>query len=117
MGTRKVTATGNRCGRAAAGRRYRVGERTVYRWLAEARDEGRREAKPHAGGPRPRVAGTEEVLHELATGPATRDATLAEQAELCEARTDRRLSAATLCRDPVPRLPAAGADAKKPRPA
>ena len=75
-----------------------VGERTVYRWLAEARDEGRREAKPHAGGPRPRVEGTEEVLHELATGPMTRDATLAEQVELYEARTDRELSAATLCR-------------------
>jgi transposase len=85
-------------GRAAAGRRYRVGERTVYRWLAEARADGRREAEPHAGGPRPRVEGTEEVLHELATGPATRDATLAEQVELYEARTDRKLSAATLCR-------------------
>jgi transposase len=85
-------------GRAEAGRRDRVGERTVYRWLAEARADGRREAKPHAGGPRPRVEGTGEVLHELATGPATRDATLAEQVELYEARTDRKLSAATLCR-------------------
>ena len=47
-------------GRAAAGRRYRVGERTVYRWLAEARHEGRRHAKPHAGGRQPVVAGTEE---------------------------------------------------------
>ena len=84
--------------RAAAARRYRVGERTVYRWLAEARHEGRRAAKPHAGGPRPVVAGTEAVLHELATGPATRDATLAEQAELYEARTGRKLSPSTLCR-------------------
>ena len=39
-------------GRAAAARRYRLGERTVYRWLAEAHHEGRREAKPHAGGRR-----------------------------------------------------------------
>ena len=29
-------------GRVAAARRYRVGARTVYRWLAEARCEGRR---------------------------------------------------------------------------
>ena len=74
-------------GRAAAARRYRLGERTVYRWLHEAHHEGRRAAKPHAGGPRPRVEGTEAVLQELATGPATRDATLAEQAEVYRART------------------------------
>jgi transposase len=85
-------------GRAAAARRYRHGERTVYRWLAEARAEGRRAAKPHAGGRQPVVAGTEGVLHELATAPTTSDATLAEQAELYAARTGRRLSAATLCR-------------------
>ena len=85
-------------GRAAAARRYRLGERTVYRWLAEARHEGRRHAKPHAGGRQPAVAGTEGILHELATGPATRDATLAEQAELYKARTGRGLSASTLCR-------------------
>ncbi|HET6519953.1 MAG TPA: IS630 transposase-related protein [Geminicoccaceae bacterium] len=85
-------------GRAEAARRYRLGERTVYRWLAEARHEGRRHAKPHAGGRRPVVAGTEDVLHELATAPATGDATLAEQVELYEARTGRKLSAATLCR-------------------
>ena len=82
--------------RAAAARRYRVGERTVYRWLHEAHHDGRRCAKPHAGGPRPRVAGGEEVLHQLV---ATRnDATLAEQAELYEARTGRKLSPSTLCR-------------------
>ena len=85
-------------GRAAAARRYRVGERTVDRWLAEARHDGRRRAKPHAGGPRPRVEGTEEVLHELATAPATRDAALAAQAGLYAARTGRRLSPSTLCR-------------------
>lgn len=82
--------------RAAAARRFRVGERTVYRWLAEARDEGRRCAKPHAGGPLPRVAGTEAVLRELVA--ARNDATLAEQAETYEARTGRKLSPATLCR-------------------
>ena len=85
-------------GRAAAARRYRVGERTVYRWLAEARDEGRREARPHAGGRRPVVAGSEDVRHELATAPATSDATLAEQAELYAVRTGRKLSPSTLCR-------------------
>ena len=85
-------------GRAAAARRYHLGERTVYRWLHEARHDGRREAKPHTGGRRPVVAGTEDVPHELATGPTTRDATLAEQAALYEARTGRKLSPSTLCR-------------------
>jgi transposase len=83
-------------GRAAAARRYRVGERTVYRWLHEAHHEGRRAAKPHAGGRRPAVAGTEHVLHDLIA--ARNDATLAEQAEAYEARTGRKLSPATLCR-------------------
>ena len=83
-------------GRAAAARRYRVGERTVYRWLAEARHEGRRAAKPHAGGRRPVVAGPEDVLRELA--PATSDAPLAERAEAYAARTGRRLSPSALCR-------------------
>ena len=83
-------------GRAAAARRYRVGERTVYRWPAEARHEGRRAAKPHAGGRRPGVAGTEDVLREMVTRAS--DATLAEPAEAYAARTGRKLSASTLCR-------------------
>jgi transposase len=82
--------------RADAAARFRVGARTVYRWLAEARDGGRRQAKPHAGGRRPVVAGTEDVLHAMVTG--ANDATLAEQVEVYEARTGRKLSAATLCR-------------------
>jgi transposase len=83
---------------AAAATRFRVGERTVYRWRREARHEGRRYAKAPAGGPRPVTEGTEDVLHELATGPTTSDATLAEQAALDEARTGRKLSPSTLCR-------------------
>jgi transposase len=83
-------------GRAAAARRYRLGERTVYRWLHEAHHEGRRHAKPHAGGRRPAVAGTEEALRQLVA--ARRDATLAEQAEAYAARTGRKLSPSTLCR-------------------
>ena len=82
--------------RAAAARRYRVGERTVYRWLHEAHHEGRREVKPHAGGPRPLLEGSEDVLRQLAA--ERNDATLAEHAELYEARTGRKLSPSTLCR-------------------
>ena len=33
--------------------RFMVGRATVYRWVAAARDEGRRAAKPMIGGPQP----------------------------------------------------------------
>jgi transposase len=35
--------------------RFMVGRSTVYRWVAAARDEGRRMAKPMIGGPRPLI--------------------------------------------------------------
>ena len=41
---------------AAAAHRFAVGRATAYRWLAAARDEGRRRAKPMGGGPEPRIA-------------------------------------------------------------
>lgn len=95
---RVLAACDDGLSRAEAAARFRVGERTVYRGGAEARCEGRRHAKPPSGGRRPVVAGTEDVLHDLATAAATRDATLAEQAELYAARTGRRLSPSALCR-------------------
>lgn len=95
---RVLAACDDGLSRAEAAARFRVGERTVYRWRAEARDEGRRHAKPPGGGRRPVVAGTEDVLHDLATAAPTRDATLAEQAEVYAARTGRSLSPAALCR-------------------
>jgi transposase len=33
--------------------RFMVGRATAYRWVAAARDEGRRTAKPMNGGPKP----------------------------------------------------------------
>ncbi len=41
--------------RAAIARRFEVAEATLYAWLRQDREAGRREAKPHAGGPAPRV--------------------------------------------------------------
>jgi transposase len=40
-------------GRAEVAAMFAVGETTVYRWLQAWRAEGRREARPHAGGPAP----------------------------------------------------------------
>src|SRR4029453_13619839 len=41
----------------AAARRFAVGRSTAYRWVAAARDEGRREAKRTGGGPAPAIRG------------------------------------------------------------
>ena len=46
---------------AAAARRFAVGRSTAYRWVAAARDEGRREAKPMGGGPEPAITGAAEA--------------------------------------------------------
>jgi transposase len=38
-----------------------VGRATVYRWVATARDDGRRVAKPPGGGPQPAIRGAAET--------------------------------------------------------
>ena len=40
---------------------FMVGRSSVYRWLAAARDEGRRVAKPMGGGPQPIIRDEIEV--------------------------------------------------------
>ena len=42
-------------------RRFVVGRSTVYRWIEAARTEGRLEAKPTRGGPRPCIQGESEA--------------------------------------------------------
>ena len=46
-----------RLSRARIAALFGVGEATLYRWQQQARQEGRRQAKPHAGGPAPRLDG------------------------------------------------------------
>src|SRR4051794_41958141 len=41
--------------------RFMVGRATAYRWVAAARDEGRRTAKPMNGGPKPIIRGELEA--------------------------------------------------------
>ena len=54
----------------AAALRFAVGRSTAYRWVAAARGEGRREAKPLHGGPAPRITGAvEAAMLGLAGGP------------------------------------------------
>ena len=53
----------------AAARRFAVGRSTAYCWVAAARDEGRREAKPMGGGPPPAIRGeAEAALRRMLAG-------------------------------------------------
>ena len=85
--------------RAGIARRFVVSVSTLHDWLRQAREEGRRAAKPAKGG-RPLLGGGEEearaaLEHVLAERG---DATLAELADELAARTGRRWSPSALCR-------------------
>src|SRR5215212_5408506 len=91
--------------RAEVARRFSVGVSTLQDWLRQAREEGRRAAKPARGG-RPLLGGGEAraalegALAERgdATLAGRGDATLAELADGLAARTGRRWSPSALCR-------------------
>lgn len=86
-----------RLSRAAIAAQFRVGATTLYRWLQVWRAEGRREAKPHAGGVPPRLdSGAREKLRALVA--EKHDATLAEYAARLAEQAAVKVSAPTLCR-------------------
>jgi transposase len=73
-----------------AARRFAVGRSTAYRWVAAVREEGRREAKPMGGGPKPAIEGAAEVaLRRLLEG--TNHPTLAECRDRLAAETGVRV--------------------------
>jgi transposase len=78
-------------------RRFQVSESTVYGWQKVERDDGRREAKPPAGGPAALIddAG-ERVLRALVATDT--DATLAEYAQAFAAKTGKVVSVPVVCR-------------------
>src|SRR5918997_3528603 len=80
---------------AEIARRFRVGERTLQRWLQAARGEGRRGPKVPARS-RGLVGGAVAALARLVD--EQNDATLAEYAERLAARTGVRRSLAAICR-------------------
>src|SRR5918911_3163495 len=82
---------------AAIACRFRISEATVENWLRQARREGRREPKPHAGGSRPRLdAAALAMLRALVLEDNA--ATLQEYADRLAARTGVRVSTPVLCR-------------------
>ena len=86
-----------RLSRAKIAALFQVAESTVYRWLQTWRREGRREAKPYAGGPAPRL--DQAALEKLATIVAeANDLSLAEYAAKLRERAGVAASGPTVCR-------------------
>src|SRR3954453_8340329 len=83
--------------RGAIAKLFGVGESTLYRWQQTWRTEGRREARPHAGGPAPRLdEAALDRLKELAA--EANDRTLAEYAAALRERAGVEASGPTVCR-------------------
>jgi len=76
-------------------RRFEVSQATVSSWRKQAREEGRHEAKAHAGG-RVMLAGDLPELDAVVADHT--DAQLAQYAHWLEERTGRRHSLPALCR-------------------
>src|SRR5215210_9084394 len=86
-----------RLSRAKIAAVFRVAESTVYRWLQTWRTEARREAKPHAGGPAPRLDAATPGKLETIVAEAN-DLGLAEYAARLSERTGVAASGPTVCR-------------------
>jgi transposase len=96
---RRVVAAALDTGQSASAvaRRFAVGRSTVYRWLETARGEGRLEAKPMRGGPRPAIRDeSEAALRRLVTG--CNHLTLAEYRDRLTEENGVRVHAWTLGR-------------------
>jgi transposase len=70
--------------------RYKVGRSTVYRWAAAAVGEGRLEAKPMRGGPKPAIRGEPEAALKRLVA-ADNHLTLAEYRDRLERETELRV--------------------------
>jgi transposase len=96
---RRVVAAAQVEGRSrdAVARQFSVGRATVYRWLEAARMEGRLEAEPMRGGPKPVIRDeVEAVLRRLVA--ADNHLTQAEYRDQLAAATGMRLHPWTLGR-------------------
>jgi transposase len=81
---------------AAVARRFRIGVSTLRLWRRQAREEGRRAARPMGRGPAP-LGGDLVLLDQLVA--ERNDATLAEYADMLASRTGKpKRSAPALCR-------------------
>jgi putative transposase len=75
----------------AVAQRFMVGRSTVYRWVAAARDGGRREAKRMGGGPPPAIRGQAEAALRRMLAGDDNHLTLAECRDRLAAETGLRV--------------------------
>ena len=75
----------------AAAERFAVGRSTAYRWVAAARDEGRREAKRMGGGPPPAIRDEAEAALRRMLSGSDNHPTLAECRDRLAAETGLRV--------------------------
>lgn len=78
--------------RAEIARRYQISEATLYGWWKQWKEEGRREAKPHAGGSEREI--DPAVLRSLVA--EKNDRTRAELAALYQEQTGRAMHPASV---------------------
>ena len=78
--------------RGEIARRYRISEATLYGWWKQWKAEGRRRAKPHAGGAERQI--NPAVLRVLVE--EKNDRTRAELATLYQEKTGRRIHPASV---------------------
>ena len=92
-----LTCERGRLSRAKIAALFQVAESTVYRWLQAWRREGRGAAKPHAGGPAPRLdEAAREKLRAIVA--EANDLSLAEYAQKLRERAGVAASGPTVCR-------------------
>ena len=75
----------------AVAERFAVGRSTAYRWVAAARDEGRRAAKRMGGGPPPAIRGEAEAALRRMLAGGGNHLTLAECRDRLAAETGLRV--------------------------
>ena len=93
----RLTCERGKLSRATIAAMFQIAESTVYRWLETWRTEQRRAAKPHAGGPEPRLDAA--ALDELkAIVAEANDLSLAEYATRLQERTGVTASGPTVSR-------------------
>lgn len=85
------------CNIPQAGRRYKVSEPTIERWLARKRRTGQVAPCPHAGGPPRKLAAAEATIRRAVK--VQPDASLQELCDLVEKETKIHSDPSMMCRE------------------
>jgi transposase len=80
---------------AELARTFGISEATLYAWRRAEREEGRREAKPHGGGPQRKLSEADEVVVRQIVEEQN-DLTLGEHLKILAERTGKQISDSTM---------------------